>query len=216
MVLFIYIHQRVDFSHYSLSQASIVVNKSTLSHLKINVPNIWIIDIFSCLIQNEEKEDFAPVALPHPTKWHTYFSSWGAGLRPLLPAQSLRGHGPSTDHVEGGHIHPKHTAEVKAQTETHSQSSVAGSTEQEEKRQRVFPRSFYRQRNSVVSVPLALTNIVQVIFYQVKTREETKVFSEREWFVNRYNKHNNNTNNSSKWHLRSIHYVTYPMAKHFT
>ena len=40
MVLFIYIRQRVDFSHYSLSQASIVVNKSTLSHLKINVPNI--------------------------------------------------------------------------------------------------------------------------------------------------------------------------------
>lgn len=158
-MLFIYICQLADFSHYSSSQASPVVNKSILSHPKMNAPHISITDVFTCLIQTgKKKEDLAPVALPHPTKWHGYFSPRGTWLhRPYCTE-------PSEDRVEGGHSHPKHTAEVKAQAKAHSQSSVSGSTEQEEKQQRVFPGLFYRRQNTAPSVPLALTNIVDIIF----------------------------------------------------
>lgn len=74
-ILFIYIFQHTDFNHYSRSQAFVfVADKSTLSHPKINIPHIGIMDFSVCLIQKEKKKYFIAITLPHPTRWRDCFS----------------------------------------------------------------------------------------------------------------------------------------------
>lgn len=133
-ISFIYICQHTDFSHCSLAQASIVVHTFTLSHPKMNIPNVWIRNFFSWF--KKQKGRGRPCccssASPHQATWRLQLTrNWAA------PCDTCSEPPKAINRSPGGHSHPKHTAESWAQTETHSQNSMSGRIEKEGKWRRV-------------------------------------------------------------------------------
>lgn len=132
-ISFIYICQHTDFSHCSLAQASIVVHTSTLSHPKMNIPNVWIRDFFS-LIRKAKTGGLCCCcsASPHQATWWLRLTrNWA------VPYDTCSEPPKAINRSPGGQSHPKHTTEPRAQIKTHSQNSMSGRTEKEGKWRRV-------------------------------------------------------------------------------
>lgn len=128
-ISFIYVCQHTDFSHCSSAQASIVVHTFILSHPKANIPNVWIRNFFSWF----KKQKWGALcycccASPHQAAWWLKLKrNWAA------PCNTCSESPKAINRSPGGHSHPKHAAELQAQTEIHSQNSMCGRTEKEGK-----------------------------------------------------------------------------------
>lgn len=98
--------------------------KSTLNHLKINIPHIWIMDFSVCLIQKGKKKKSILLLLLRLISPSIRASQLMKSLAALSHDPCTEPCRPSTE-SHGGHSIPStsHTTEVKAQARTHSQSS---------------------------------------------------------------------------------------------
>lgn len=143
-ILFIYMCQYTHFSHYSLSQVSVLANKSTLSHLKTNVPHIWIMDFSVCLFQ---KKKVAAIAQPHPTKWQDSFSLWGT------PSDSYtEPYRPPTE-SHGGHRHKGHHQGYGTDLGLFTELTI-WEARSRKGHSEDFPRSFYGLIKTLLCLPL--------------------------------------------------------------
>lgn len=73
--------------------------KSTLDHLKINIPHIWIMDFSVCLIQKGKKKVFCCYCSVSSHQVTGLVSLWRTRQHcPMIPAQSPAGH--QQNHME--------------------------------------------------------------------------------------------------------------------